>query len=178
MNDQALTTMDFHALAASRCSTRSFTQDPIPQDSLNRILETARLAPSAKNLQPWRFIVIRTPEVLRTVHACYSRDWLQTAPAILVVTGRRCDAWVRASDGYNSLETDLSIAMDHIILAAENEGISTCWIAAFDLPCLRRALSLTGEDEVFAFTPLGYPAEGYTPVPKKRKPLEEIATYL
>jgi nitroreductase len=178
MNDQALTSMDFHALAASRCSTRSFTQEPIAQDVLNRILETARLAPSAKNLQPWRFIVVRTPEVLHAVHACYSRDWLQTAPSILVVTGRRSDAWVRASDGYNSLETDLAIAMDHLILSAEHEGIATCWIAAFDLPCLRNAVGLTDEDEVYAFTPLGYQAEGYTPVPKKRKPLEEIATYL
>jgi len=78
--------MDFLELAASRCSTRSFKADPIPDEVINRILEAGRLAPSAKNLQPWRFTVVRTPAMLAKVHACYSRNWLYSAPAILIVS--------------------------------------------------------------------------------------------
>ncbi|WP_242664288.1 nitroreductase family protein [Chlorobium sp. N1] len=170
--------MDFHELAAARSSTRSFRPDPVSEESLRRILEAGRLAPSAKNLQPWRFAVVQSPDALLRVRACYSRDWLRTAPTILAVSGRRSDAWVRSSDGYNSLETDLTIAMDHMILAAEEEGVGTCWIAAFDLPCLKTALGLAGEDEIFAITPLGYAAEGYAPVPKTRRPLEASLTWL
>jgi len=170
--------MDFHELALKRSSTRSFKNDPVAEESLLRILEAGRLAPSAKNLQPWRFTVVRTAEVLEQVHACYPREWLREAPLVLCVSGRRSEAWVRSSDGYNSLETDLTIAMDHMILAAEEEGVGTCWIAAFDLPCLKSALRLTEDEEIFAITPLGYAAEGYTPVPKKRRPLRESLTWL
>ncbi|MDP8305855.1 MAG: nitroreductase family protein [Candidatus Chlorobium antarcticum] len=170
--------MDFLELAASRCSTRSFKADPIPDEVINRILEAGRLAPSAKNLQPWRFTVVRTPAMLAKVHACYSRNWLYSAPAILIVSGRHENAWVRSTDSYNSLETDLAITLDHMILSAADEGVGTCWIGAFDLQVLKEALSMDEKEEIFAFTPLGYPAEDFTPVPKNRRPLEETIRFL
>ncbi|MDT9545727.1 MAG: nitroreductase family protein [Chlorobium sp.] len=170
--------MDFLELAAKRCSTRSFATDPIPDEVIARILEAGRLAPSAKNLQPWHFTLVQTPAILAKVHACYSRNWLYTAPAILIVSGRHDNAWVRTADNYNSLETDLAITLDHMILAAAEEGIGTCWIGAFDLHVLKEALGMDEKEAIFAFTPLGYPANDFTPVPKKRKPLNEITTYL
>jgi len=171
--------MNLHDLVAARNSVRAFDPTrPIPSDVMTRILDSGRLAPSAKNLQPWKFLVISSDEMRSRVYDCYQRDWLRQAPHILVVKGDRNSAWVRASDGWNSLETDLAIVMDHLILAAHAEGLGTCWVSAFDAALLGRILGLSPDEEIFAITPLGYAAEGYVPVPKKRKPLEEVVEYL
>jgi nitroreductase len=171
--------MSFHRLAAERCSIRSFEKyRPLPEDVMKRILDAGRLAPSGKNLQPWSFIVVSSPGMLEKIYPCYPRDWIQSAPHLLIVKGRRSEAWVRRKDGYSSLETDLAIAMDHMILAAAWEGVGSCWIAAFDRDILYQALGLTDDEAIFAFTPLGYPAPDARPVPKTRKSLEEVAVFL
>jgi len=171
--------MNFHQLVTSRVSTRSF--DPgrkVPDTVLRRILDAGRLAPSAKNLQPWKFTIVSSPDILEKIYPCYARNWIRTAPHLLIVTGNRDEAWVRRQDGYNSIETDLTIAMDHLILAATFEGVGTCWIAAFDPAVLRDSLGLKPHEEVFAFTPLGYAAPDFEPLPKSRKSLDEIAVLL
>jgi len=95
------------------------------------------------------------------------------------VAGKANQAWVRASDGYNSLETDLAIVMDHIILAAEAEGVGTCWIAAFDADELKNTGLFEKNETVFSITPLGYPKPGFEQSTlKTRKPIEEVAVYL
>jgi nitroreductase len=89
----------------------------------------------------------------------------------------RDEAWVvRSIDGYNSIETDLTIAMDNLVLAATYEGVGTCWIAAFAPDILREALQLKPNEEIFAFTPLGYAASDAVALPKRRKSLGEIVT--
>jgi nitroreductase len=150
--------------------------DPV---TLVRILEAGRLAPSAANRQPWEFLVVQSPAALERVRPCYPRPWFQDAPHVLAVVGGRTEAWVRACDNYCALETDLAIAMDHLILAADHEGVATCWIAHFDPPRLREALLLRPDQEVYAITPLGYPCPGFVPKGlKQRKPMEEIVRYL
>ncbi len=100
------------------------------------------------------------------------------APHVLVVAGRTSEAWTR-QDGWNSIETDLTIAMDHMVLAAENEGVGTCWIANFEMAVLRSALSLTSEDRVYAITPLGYPRPGFAKKgQRQRKALADVVKYL
>lgn len=170
---------------AHRESIRSYDPlRPVDATTLTRILEAGRLAPSAANRQPWTFILVQSPAGLNRVRPCYSRlcysrPWFQDAPQILVVVGARDQAWVRDCDGYNALETDLAIAMDHLILAADHEGVATCWIANFDPPRLREALGLSPGQEVFALTPLGYPRPGFVRKEvKQRKALEEIMRYL
>lgn len=172
--------MEFQDLIRKRESVRNYdSQKPIPEDVLNRILEAGRLAPSAANRQPWKFLVVRSQENLEKVHACYHRDWFRAAPVVLIVTGKREAAWTRRYDGYNSLETDLTIAMDHLILAAANEGIGSCWIAAFEPNVLHEALQLDKDEIVFAITPLGYPGAEYQGERlKDRKPLAEIVKFL
>ncbi len=171
-------TMDFCDLVSNRSSIRSFDMSrAIPQEVLNRILNAGRLAPSANNLQPWHFHVITSPEVLEKIYPCYKRDWIQSAPCLMIVSGDRNSAWVRRHDNYNSIETDLTIVMDHLILAAAWEGLGSCWIAAFDPGIIREALQLDRNIEIYAFTPLGYAAPDALPSPKKRKSLEEITTY-
>jgi len=172
--------MKFHELVAGRESIRSY--DPkreVNEEVLEKILEAGRLAPSAGNHQPWHFLLISTQEMLEKVRRCYTREWFQEAPHILAVLGCVDDAWLRSKDGYNSLETDLAIAMDHMILAAESEGVATCWIAAFDRDILYDALSVAGNERIFAITPLGYPKQGFTKRRnKQRKSLEEIVRRL
>ena len=170
--------MEFFTLIKSRESVRKYNPTKkVEKQKLLRILDAGRLAPSAANYQPWKFIVVSEQPLLDEIRACYGRDWLKQAPHMLIVVGDHTKAWTRAYDGYNSIETDLTIAMDHLILAAENEGIGTCWIEAYDPEKLRKALNLSENEKVFSITPLGYPVDGYEKGEKKRKPLDEIVDW-
>lgn len=172
--------MEYSKLISGRESIRNYDPDrPVEKSKLRRILESGRLAPSAANRQPWKFILVSSSGILEKVRACYHREWFKAAPHILIVAGNRNESWVRRYDGYNSLETDLAIAMDHMILAAENEGVGTCWIAAFDPVVLKDALDLEEHEKVYAITPLGYPHKGFTKRAEKvRKELKDIVIYL
>jgi len=169
--------MDFYELIQKRESVRDYDPNRKIKDSvLNRILNAGRLAPSASNRQPWTFLLVSSNEKLEKVHACYQKSWFQQAPHILVIVGDKSKSWIRSNDGYNSIETDLAIAMDHIILAAENENVGTCWIEDYDFKILSDAISLKENEVIFSITPLGYQNEGYQKQGnKKRKPLEEIS---
>jgi len=172
--------MNFHELITGRESIRSY--DPVkivPEEILRRIMEAGRLAPSAGNRQPWEFLLVSSKEMLKKIRPCYTPAWFQNAPHILVVKGYKDMAWTRADDSYNALETDLTIAMDHMILAAEYENIGTCWIAAFTPDILRKALGLKDNEEVFAITPLGYQMAGFNKkANKKRKPFEDVVKFI
>lgn len=172
--------MDFYELIRNRESIRDYDpKRPLDKETLYRILEAGRLAPSAANRQPWRFVVVSSKEMLAKVRPCYQGAWFKDAPHILVVVGRPDQAWVRQKDGHNYLETDLTIAMDHMIMAAEYEGVGTCWIAAFDPDILNEALSIKENERVFCITPLGYPRAGFKKQgDKRRKPFDEVVQIL
>ena len=172
--------MNIHELIQTRESIRSYAiNKKVPEDILKRIMEAGRLAPSAGNRQPWQFLLVSSEEMLGKIRPSYSPEWFQNAPHILIVKGYKDKAWTRKDDGYNALETDLTIAMDHMILAAEYENIGTCWIAAFNPAILRAALELKENEEVFAITPLGYPMDGFhKKADKKRKPFEEVVKFI
>lgn len=171
--------MEYYELIRSRESLRNYDPDrPVPMEIIERILNAGRLAPSACNNQPWRFLVISSAGVLEKVRGCYHREWFKDAPHVLVMIGLKEEAWIRRFDGYNSIETDVAIAMTHIILAAENEGVGTCWIANFNPAMLREVLGIDVQEVVFGITPLGYARPGYRKsTGKKRKPLTGIAEY-
>ena len=172
--------MNFHTLISERESIRSYDPErKIPEDTLRRILDAGRLAPSAGNRQPWQILLVSSEKMLNKVRPCYKAEWFQDAPNILVVKGYIDKAWTRADDGYNALETDLTIAMDHMILAAEFAEIGTCWIAAFTPEILKEALDLNENEEVFAICPLGYSPEGFKKkAKKKRKPFDEVVKFI
>jgi nitroreductase len=171
--------MDFTRVISGRESIRSYDPTkPVDKSVLEKILEAGRIAPSAANRQPWRFLLVSSREMLNQVRRCYQKPWFLDAPHVLIVAGRTGEAWTR-QDGWNSIETDLTIAMDHMVLAAENEGVATCWISAFELGVLRSALSLSSEDRVYAITPLGYPRPGFAKKgQRQRKALSEVVKYL
>jgi len=172
--------MEFNELIRTRESVRNYDPGrPVPREILDRILDAGRLAPSACNIQPWKFLVMSSSGMLEKVRAAYQREWFREAPYVLVIIGSKGQAWKRSYDGYNSIETDLAIAMTHIILAAENEGIGTCWIEAYNPAVLREAISAGNDQVIFGITPLGYQKPGYVKSgQKKRKPLGEIVEYL
>jgi nitroreductase len=168
--------MEYTDLIHTRESIRNYDPGrPVPKEILEKILDAGRLAPSAGNRQPWKFILISSPELLGKVKACYNREWLKDAPHIIVVLGIKNQAWNRSYDGYNSVETDVAIAMTHIILAAENEGIGACWIAAYDPAMLKEAIHPDENQLIFGMIPLGYPKPGFMKTSdKKRKRFSEI----
>ena len=172
--------MDFYQLIEGRESIRNYDPErPVDAETLKRILNAGRLAPSAVNKQPWRFLLISSPEMLEKVRKCYAQNWFKEAPHILAIVGDIGAAWTRENDGYNSLETDLTIAMDHMILAAEYEKVGTCWIEAYDPAVLRAALDLKESERVFSITPLGYQKEGFAKKGnKERKPFDEVVQFL
>lgn len=171
--------MNFLELIQQRESVRNYDPDKlISQDILLQIAEAGRLAPSAANRQPWRIIFVSSPEALSALKQTYNRDWFADAPHVLVVVGDRRNAWTR-SDGYNSLETDLTITMDYMILMAEYLGVSSCWVGNFDYELLRDVLNLAPTEEVFAFTPLGYPQAGFQRrLSKARRSVSESCEFL
>ena len=172
--------MEFYDLINTRESIRDYdSEKPVSEEVLVRILEAGRLAPSAGNRQPWTFVVVSSPEKLTEVRECYHKEWFKQAPHILVVVGDKSKSWVRPYDGYNSIETDLAIAMDHMILAAANEGVGTCWIIAFDYEKLAKAIDLYENEVIYCITPLGYPHDGFQKKGQKiRKPMGEIVKWI
>jgi nitroreductase len=172
--------MNYYDLVKLRHSVRKYNADKtIDKEVLLRILNAARLAPSAHNNQPWTFMVISSTEVLEKVHQAYEREWLKQAPMVIAIKGRKIEAWHRKFDEYQSLETDLTIAMDHLIMAATQEGLGTCWIAAFEPEKLASALKLEEDEVVYAITPLGYPSEEPLVAKEKtRKELDDMVEWL
>ena len=167
--------MDIFETIRERYSVRAYRSDPVEDEKLNLILETARLAPTAHNNQPFQVVVIHTNNHQEELKKIYPRDWFVQPPLILCVCGLRSRGWVRGYDQRSYVEVDAAIVMDHMILAATALGLGTCWIGAFNVQAAREILQAPQEVEPLLFTPLGYPAD--QPKPKERKPLAEIVRY-
>ncbi len=166
--------MEYFELIRNRYSVRAYRQDPVEDDKLQQVLEGARLAPTAANRQPFKLIVIHTQGRQSELKNIYRREWFVQAPLLICAVGVPRNAWVRG-DNRRYLDVDVAIVMDHLILAATNLGLGTCWVAAFDAVAARRLLQLPDEVEPLVFTPLGYPAD--QPEEKERKSLTELVLY-
>jgi nitroreductase len=166
--------MDFIDLINKRYSVRAYKSDPIEKEKLLKVLEAARLAPTANNRQPLQIIVIHTKRKKTKLLSIYQREWFVQPPIVICVCGNKGIAWVR-KDGRSYLDVDAAIVMDYVTLAATDLGLGTCFIAAFDAVNARKVLSLPDEIEPILFTPLGYPDD--LPGIKKRKLLKELVRY-
>lgn len=170
--------MNFKELAESRFSVRNYTAEPVSAEALDYILECARLAPSAVNFQPWRFYVIASEDVRTRLHACYSREWFQTAPLYIVCTVRHDEAWVRKSDAKDHGNIDIAIAAEHICLAAADQGLGSCWVCNFDAPRCAEILALPADEEAAVIIPIGHIAPGVEAPAKQRKAMADIVVTL
>ena len=167
--------MEYSELIAARYSVRAYRPDPVEDEKLRAVLEAARLAPTADNRQPFQLVVMRTAGRAEEIGRIYARPWFVQAPLVIAVCAISSQAWVRESDRFNARLIDAAIVADHLILAATNLGLGTCWIAAFNVEAARSVLQLPPEAEPVVFTPLGYPAD--LPGPKIRKPLADLVRY-
>lgn len=163
--------MEFSQLITARYSVRAYKPDPVPDEVLQQVLEAARLAPTAANRQPFRLIIVPTQGREQELHRIYPRRWFTQAPLIVCLCAVPGEAWVR-EDGRSYCDVDGAIAFDHMILAAANLGLGTCWIAHFNVQAARELLRVPPEMEPLLFTPLGYPAD--EPKAKKRRPPAEL----
>lgn len=164
--------MNFQALIRARYSVRAYRPEPVDEDKLARVLEAARMAPTAANRQAFRVIVIPTKGREAELARIYPREWFVQAPLLLAVCAVPAEGWVRKHDGWNAAEVDATIAMTHIVLAAAEEGLGTCWVAAFDPVAAREVLGLPADVIPAAFTPLGCAADAEPP--KKRRLLTDL----
>ena len=163
--------MDFYETINLRRSIRAYKKDPVEDDKLDRIIDAARLAPTAANKQPFSLIVIKNEQVKHKLKDAYSQEWFYTAPVIICACALPDTAWKR-NDGRRYVDVDVAIAMDHLILAASAEGLGTCWIAAFKPEVVKDVLNIPDNLEPLILTPLGYPE--IIPEPTFRKSLGEM----
>ncbi len=171
--------MTFLELAKSRYSLRKYQPRPVEEEKLNYILECGRVAPSAANFQPWEIFVVREEEMRSLISTTYSRKWLKEAPVILVFCGDHQAGWKRP-DGKDHTDIDVAIIVDHMTLAAAEQGLGTCWICHFDARKCSEILQLPEHLEPIVLLPLGYPGDTpeYHADHLKRKALPEIVKYL
>ena len=159
-----------------RRSVRKYKQDPIPEEALLRVLEAARLAPSGKNFQPWKFIIVKDKALKeKLARASAGQFFIAKAPIIIVGCGFPDNCYARMGRYMKSWSVDVTIAMEHLILQAQEEGLGTCWIGSFEEEEVKAILNVPEEVKVLALTPLGYPEE--IPRFRGRKSLDEIISY-
>ena len=140
------------------------------------VLESARLAPTAANRQPFQIIVIKTEDQEEQLLKIYPKEWFIQPPLILCVCCQPDIGWLRKKyDNESYAVVDAAIVVDHITLQAADLGLATCWIGDFNPQVARDFLNLPDNVQPVAFTPLGYPLDH--PVPKKRKELKDLVRY-
>ena len=167
--------MDFYEVIVTRRSVRSFSDRLVPQDVLERVLNAARIAPSGSNRQPTRLIVVKDPRAREAlVPLCEGQGFVAQAPVVVVACGRNIRYDRGAYMGDMAMLVDVSIALDHLILAARAEGLGTCWIGSFNNERLKKHLGVPAEFQIVALTPLGYPRDNPFVETTNRLPLEEI----
>jgi len=166
--------MNIYEAIGKRRSIRSYKDRPVEQEKLDRILEAARLAPSASNRQEWRFVVVRDPAVRKSlVQAAGNQTFVGEAPVVIACCAETDGHVMRC--GQPCYPIDVAIAVDHITLAAVEEGLGTCWIGAFSEPEAKQILGIPERIRVVVLLTLGYPA--HSPGPPSRKSLDEIICY-
>jgi nitroreductase len=172
--------MDVFTAIKTRQSIRSFRAEPFPEETLKKLLDAARYAPSAGNVQPWKFFVVRNKDIqAKLADAALGQEWMVLAPVIVVV----CADLTRATTFYGRRGSELyalqdtAAAIQNMILSAVEAGLACCWVGAFREEIAARILNINPQVlRPVAMIPLGYPAESPARTPKR--PLEEIIEYI
>lgn len=177
--------MEFINVIELRRSVRSFLEKKVEENKIDYILESARVSPSWANRQCWKFIIVKDKnKILKLSKTSVINRWLRKAPILIVACGDPS-----MSGNNNSIDyfiVDVSIAMEHLVLAATDAGLGTCWIGGFNEDKVKELLEIPKRIRVVAMTPLGYPSENegfvgksykFLAGSKKRKTLNEIVKY-
>ena len=170
--------MEFKDVVKDRYSCKKYSDRQVPEEKLLAILEAGRLAPTAKNLQEQRIYVLRSAEALAKVDKVTPCRY--GAPTVLAVAYNKENVFTYPGGKVNSGAEDATIVATHMILAAANEGVDSCWLNFLDPEKTAAELGLPANEEVVMLMDLGYAAEGAGPLPNhgSRKPLSETVTYM
>ena len=169
--------MNMLELSRQRFSARKFTDQKVSSSDLDYLLECARLAPSAVNRQPWRFVVVESEEAKARLRQVYNREWFATAPLYIVCYAHTGRCWTRAADQKAHGDIDVAIAAEHICLAATERGLGSCWVCNYD-PDLMRSLFPLPDHEAVVILPVGHIAPDCPQKAKDRLPLAELTDHL
>ncbi len=177
--------MEFTDVIKSRKSVRTYSDKQIEDEKIDYVLDCARLAPSYANRQCWRFIVVKDKDQIEKISkASIVNRWLKKAPMIIIACADPTSSGTENDMDY--FLVDVAISLQHLVLAATNVGLGTCWIAAYDEKKIKIALEIPNRIRVVAITPVGYPADKKSfsekmiktiAGSKKRKSLDEIIHY-
>ena len=165
--------MELKLAIETRYSCRNYTSKPIDEEVISRLVEMVRLSPSAVNYQPYIFFMVTTPELLDQLKLSYPRAWFQNFPLCVVACGKHTEGWHRA-DGKDHTDIDVAIAVEHLVLAAAQEGLGSCWVCNFDTSIVSQALNLDETTEPIALIPIGYPDTNANAKRTQRKSVEEL----
>jgi len=167
---------NFLNLVKKRRSIRSYENTAVEKEKLEYILEAFRLAPSAKNLQPWKLVVVTDKAIMQElVPACRNQAFIVEAPIIIAVCVKEEEAYATMGGYLNSSPVDVGISFEHLMLAAAEQGLGSCWIGAFDEKAVGKVIGVPENVRVVALTPIGYPNDQGRE--RKRKSIEEIVSY-
>ena len=170
--------MEFKEVVKNRYSCKKYNDRQVESEKLTAILEAGRLAPTAKNLQEQHIYVIQSAEKLAVIDQLTPCRY--SAPTVVVVAFDKNNVFTYPGEKRDSGVEDATIVATHLILAAADEGVDSCWINYFDPDKAAELLDLPENEEVLMLLDLGYAAEGAGPLPnhESRKPLSETVTYL
>lgn len=167
--------MDFEKLISERYSVRKFKQQHLPQDVIDKILEAGHKAPTGCNYQPQRIFVLNSDEAIAKLKNCTKCHF--NAPTAMLVCHNKEESWVRKYDGALSSPVDAVIVTTYMMLAAQNEGVGTCWVMHFDPAAMRESYNIPNNIEPIALLVMGYPSDDAMPLDlhfKNRPKVETI----
>ena len=167
--------MEFIDVITKRYSVRGYLDKKVEKEKLDYVLKAATIAPTGVNAQPFKVYVIDTKKYKDELSKIYGAKWFVEAPLVLAVVGIKNKAWTRPWDQKNIADIDATIVMDHMILAAADVGLGTCYIGAFKKYEAHKFLELDENEEVVLFTPLGY--GNAEPRDTPRMELDEFVVY-
>jgi len=172
--------MEFMDVVAARKSVRSYNDKEVEEEKITKILEAARLAPSWANKQCWSYVVVEDKAKIEKLASGIVDSWLKQAKVVIVACGDPKESGSR--NGMDYYLVDVAISMEHLVLAATDLGLGTCWIGTFDEVEVKKILEIPENIKVIALTPVGYPSNDgvmnklLTKLigSKKRKPIEKM----
>jgi nitroreductase len=160
---------------AERRSIRQYSQEPIESEKIARILEAARLAPTARNQQDWKLILVKDPGIKDKLvdQASPNQQFLKQAQIVIAACALNPSYVMRC--GHPAFLIDLAIVLEHVALQAVREGLGTCWIGSFDEGKAKTVLGIPQEIRIVELMSLGYPGQG--PLARVRKPIQDLAKW-
>lgn len=168
--------MEFSEVIEKRYSVRGYLDKKVEKEKLEYVLKAATLAPTGINAQPFKIYVINTYKHKDQLKEIYSAEWFTQAPLVLCIVADKTQSWIRPWDDFNIYQIDATIVMDHMILAATDVGLGTCFIAAFKADKTSEFLNLPDTEIPILYTPLGY--GNCKPKDTPRKSLDKLVKYI